>query len=137
MAKHIAVLLGGHSAEREVSLDSGRACAEALRTKGYEVTEVDAGVPLCKLVELLSKQVKPDVIFNALHGRFGEDGCIQGVLNLLNIPYTHSGLLASSLAMDKAAAKRVFAAHGIKCAEDKILMQDDLNQGDPLPRPFV
>ena len=137
MTKHVAVLLGGHSAEREVSLDSGQACAEALRSKGYEVTEVDAGVPLGDLIVRLTKEVKPDVIFNALHGRFGEDGCIQGVLNLLAIPYTHSGLLASSLAMDKGAAKRVFAAHGLKCAEDKILQQDELSIGDPLPRPFV
>jgi D-alanine-D-alanine ligase len=137
MTKHIAVLMGGHSAEREVSLNSGQACAEALRTKGYQVTEVDAGIPLGELVEELTNQVKPDVVFNALHGRFGEDGCIQGVLNLLSIPYTHSGLLASSLAMDKAAAKRVFAAHGLKCADDKILTQDELDKGDPLPRPFV
>src|SRR5262245_42674860 len=97
VSKHVAVLKGGWSAEREVSLVSGAACAKALRELGYKVTEIDV-TP--NVAGDLAK-AKPDVVFNALHGRFGEDGTIQGLLELLKIPYTHSGVLASALAMDK------------------------------------
>ncbi|MDO9128035.1 MAG: D-alanine--D-alanine ligase, partial [Parvibaculum sp.] len=94
-AKHVAVLKGGWSAEREVSLVSGKGCAEALRKHGYRVTEIDAGRDLADQI----LKVKPDVAFNALHGRWGEDGCVQGLLEILRVPYTHSGVLASALAM--------------------------------------
>ncbi|MDZ4053306.1 MAG: D-alanine--D-alanine ligase, partial [Phenylobacterium sp.] len=107
--KHVAVLLGGLSPEREVSLVSGAACADALERLGARVSRVDAGRDLAqRLTEL-----KPDVCFNALHGEWGEDGCVQGVLETLGLPYTHSGVLASALAMDKAKAKAVLAAAGV------------------------
>src|ERR1700722_6473170 len=102
MTKHIAVLKGGWSVEREVSLVSGDACAKALREVGYQVTEIDVQPDIAE--KLL--KIKPDVVFNALHGRYGEDGCIKGLLELLKIPYTHSGVLASSIAMDKPMAKK-------------------------------
>ena len=105
-APHIAVLMGGWSSEREVSLRSGAACATALEGEGYRVTRLDVGRDVAaRLAEL-----KPDVCFNALHGRYGEDGCIQGVLETLGIHYTHSGVLASALAMHKERAKAVLAA---------------------------
>src|ERR1700684_2201808 len=104
LQKHIAVLLGGWSSEREVSLVSGAACAKALRAVGYKVTEIDVKPDIA---EVLAK-TKPDAVFNALHGRWGEDGCIQGLLELMKIPYTHSGVLASALAMHKESAKDVF-----------------------------
>jgi D-alanine-D-alanine ligase len=107
--KHVAVLLGGLSPERDVSLVSGAACADALERLGARVSRVDAGRDLAqRLAEL-----KPDVCFNALHGEWGEDGCVQGVLETLGLPYTHSGVLASALAMDKAKAKAVLAAAGV------------------------
>jgi D-alanine-D-alanine ligase len=107
--KHVAVLLGGLSPERDVSLVSGAACADALERLGARVSRVDAGRDLTqRLTEL-----KPDVCFNALHGEWGEDGCVQGVLETLGMPYTHSGVLASALAMDKAKAKAVLAAAGV------------------------
>ncbi|MDB5417739.1 MAG: ddlB [Phenylobacterium sp.] len=106
---HVAVLLGGLSSEREVSLVSGRECADALQRLGAKVSRVDAGRDLA---QVLSK-LKPDVCFNALHGAWGEDGCVQGVLETLAIPYSHSGVLASALAMDKAKSKAVLAAAGV------------------------
>ena len=111
-AARIAVLKGGRSAEREVSLVSGRECAAALRQEGFEVVEIDAGADLASALVA----AKPDVVFNALHGRWGEDGCVQGILEWLAIPYTHSGVLASALAMDKTRAKQVFAAAGLPVA---------------------
>ena len=107
--RHIAVLLGGLSSEREVSLVSGRECADALERLGAKVTRIDAGRDVAQMLA----QAKPDVAFNALHGAWGEDGCVQGVLETLAIPYTHSGVLASALAMDKAKAKAVLAAAGV------------------------
>jgi D-alanine-D-alanine ligase len=106
---HVAVLLGGLSSEREVSLVSGRECALALERLGARVTRVDAGRDLAQVLARL----KPDVCFNALHGAWGEDGCVQGVLETLDLPYTHSGVLASALAMDKAKSKAVLAAAGV------------------------
>ena len=107
--KRVAVLLGGRSAEREVSLVSGRGCAQALREEGFDVVEID---PSEHLEQQLSA-AKPDAVFNALHGRWGEDGCVQGVLELMRIPYTHSGVLASALAMHKQLAKDIFRAAGL------------------------
>lgn len=131
--KHIAVLKGGLSAEREVSLNSGAACARALCELGYIVTEIDAGRDLAeKLAE-----IKPDIVFNALHGRYGEDGCVQGLLEIMRIPYTHSGVLASSVAMDKPLAKIIFAAAGLKVPVGKIVSYKELLLCDPLPRPYV
>ena len=106
---HVAVLYGGLSSEREVSLVSGRACAKALENLGAKISLVDAGRDLAQVLSAL----KPDVCFNALHGEWGEDGCVQGVLETLGLPYTHSGVLASALAMDKAKSKAVLAAAGV------------------------
>lgn len=133
MTKHVAVLKGGLSAEREVSLVSGAACAKALRELGYRVTELDAVGDIA--AEL--GRLKPDVVFNALHGRFGEDGCVQGLLELLKIPYTHSGVLASAVAMDKPMAKRVFASVGLRCPKGMTVSREDMVKGDPMPRPYV
>ena len=129
----IAVLKGGTSAEREVSLDSGMACAAALREKGYEVTEIDAGVDLAERL----REANPEVVFNALHGRYGEDGCVQGVLEWLGCRYTHSGVLASALAMDKAASKRVFADAGIPVALSVIATAEAVQAGHVMPAPYV
>ncbi|WP_299396760.1 D-alanine--D-alanine ligase [Pelagibius sp.] len=136
MAKSVAVLMGGLSAEREVSLNSGRACAAALREAGYDVSEIDVSRDMGALVAALTPA--PDAIFNALHGRWGEDGCVQGLLELLQIPYTHSGVLASSLAMDKVMAKTVVATAGVTSPEGRVIKAKDLENGDdPLPRPYV
>jgi len=129
----VAVLLGGPSAEREVSLSSGRECAAALRDEGYQVVEVDAGPDLpARLAE-----IKPDVVFNALHGRWGEDGCVQGLLEWLRIPYTHSGVLASALAMDKARAKEAFAAAGLPVVQSVLAERDEVEARHLLEPPYV
>ncbi len=135
MSTRVAVLKGGLSAEREVSLNSGRACAAALRESGYEVTEIDVSRDLAALVKALTP--KPDAVFNALHGRWGEDGCIQGLLELLQIPYTHSGVLASALAMDKQMAKTVVATAGVTSPEGVVVKAKNLGGRDPMPRPYV
>jgi len=135
MTKTIGVLMGGWSAEREVSLMSGAACSKALQRAGYVVLPIDVQRDMGSLLTRLLPH--PDVLLNALHGRFGEDGCVQGVLDILGIPYTHSGLLSSSLAMNKPMAKRLFAAAGLNVAEEVICDQDTLMTGDPMPRPFV
>jgi D-alanine-D-alanine ligase len=134
--KRITVLMGGWSAEREVSLDSGVNCAAALKEAGYAVETIDAKQDLSDLIRALRQQ-KPDVVFNALHGRCGEDGNIQGVLNLLKMPYTHSGLMASAIAMDKPVAKKLFVQAGLRVPDGKLLSRRDLLKGDPLPRPYV
>lgn len=135
MRRHVAVLMGGWSAEREVSLVSGGACAGALTECGYEVRTIDLQRDLGVLLAALTPA--PDAVFNALHGRFGEDGCVQGLLNLLCIPYTHSGLLASALAMDKPMAKTIFAAAGIPVAEHVLIRRGSLAEREPMARPFV
>ena len=130
---HIAVLKGGWSAEREVSLRSGAACAKALTEAGYRVTEIDVGRDIAqRLAEL-----KPDACFNALHGRWGEDGAMQGILECLGLPYTHSGVLASALAMHKGRAKRIMAAAGVPVAEDTIVERDAAAKAHALPPPYV
>jgi len=131
--KHIAVIKGGWSPEREVSLVSGRDCAEALRGEGFEVTEVDAGRDLAE--QLL--QIKPDAVFNALHGRWGEDGCVQGLLEVLGIPYTHSGVRASAVAMDKEQSKHVFRAAGLPVAESKLVTREEAARGHVMDTPYV
>ena len=135
MSKHVAVLMGGWSAEREVSLTSGRAVAEALREIGHRVTEIDAGRDVGHALATL--EPRPDVVFNALHGRYGEDGWIQGVLNVLDLPYTHSGLLASALAMNKPIAKRLFGIAGIPCPEGVVVDRRTALAGGTMEPPFV
>ncbi len=135
MTKHVAVLMGGWSAEREVSLVTGAACSNALKAAGYSVTSIDVQRDMGRLMTRLLPH--PDAVFNALHGRFGEDGCVQGVLDIVGIPYTHSGLLASAIAMDKPMAKRLFAAADIPVAEDVIVSEAEIRAGDPMPRPYV
>lgn len=131
----VAVLQGGISAEREVSLASGEQVIAALREANFEVVPVTVGADLAALIAALTPP--PDVVFNALHGRFGEDGAIQGVLDWLGIPYTHSGVRASALAMDKVAAKAAFAAAGLPVAKHVLVEVESLLRADPLPRPFV
>ena len=132
MTKHVAVLMGGFSTEREVSLVSGEAVSKALREDGYRVTPIDAGRDVADILNKL----RPDVAFNALHGRFGEDGCVQGILEFLQIPYTHSGVLASAVAMHKPTAKRVYATAGLICPEGKVLQRHQVLKGG-LKAPFV
>ncbi|MEM9784167.1 MAG: D-alanine--D-alanine ligase [Pseudomonadota bacterium] len=129
----IAVLEGGLSAEREVSLVSGRECAGALREAGYIVDEIDAGRDVAARLDAL----RPDVVFNALHGRWGEDGCVQGILEWLRLPYTHSGVMASALAMDKARAKQVYAAHGLPVVESLVLDSATVEADHPMTPPYV
>ena len=129
----VAVLLGGASAEREVSLSTGRECAAALRDEGYEVVEVDAGPDLpSRLTE-----IAPDVAFNALHGRWGEDGCVQGILEWLRIPYTHSGVLASALAMDKQRSKAAYEAAGLPVVPSLIRSRAQVMAGHVMDPPYV
>jgi D-alanine-D-alanine ligase len=131
--KHVAVLMGGWSAERPVSLNSGKGCADALETKGYKVTRVDVGRDIATVLT----QLKPDVAFNALHGPSGEDGSIQGLLEILRIPYTHSGVLASALALRKDQAKTVLAAAGIPVAESVTVDRHDAARRHALAPPYV
>ena len=133
--RHVAVLMGGWSAEREVSLTSGRECAEALESLGYRVTRIDVQRDLAALLAALDPP--PDVVFNALHGRGGEDGMIQGVLDFLQIPFTHSGLLASALAMNKAMARTVLAAVGVPVPEGRVVHRTTLMAGHPMAPPYV
>jgi D-alanine-D-alanine ligase len=133
--KRVAVLYGGMSSEREVSLRSGAQVIKALAKAGYEVLPIEVGEDLRAVIAALTPA--PDVVFNALHGRFGEDGTIQGVLDYLGIPYTHSGVRASALAMDKAAAKAVFAHAGLPVAPHRIIEIAELTDHHPLPPPYV
>ena len=133
MTKHVAVLLGGFSSERPVSLDTGNACADALEDAGYRVTRVDVDRDVAATLAAL----KPDVAFNALHGPFGEDGTIQGILEYLAIPYTHSGVLASALAMDKVQAKRVAKASGVPVAEGREMNRHEIGPEHPMTPPYV
>ncbi|MBY0337038.1 MAG: D-alanine--D-alanine ligase [Acetobacteraceae bacterium] len=132
----VAVLLGGVSSEREVSLSTGRQVVAALREAGHEVAAIEVDEDLPATIAAL-RQAAPDVVFNALHGRFGEDGCIQGVLDWLGLPYTHSGVRASAIAMDKAAAKAVFRSAGLPVANHKVVTPEELAEEDPLPLPYV
>jgi len=131
--RHVAVLMGGLSAEREVSLRSGCACAEALEGEGYQVTSVDVGPDVAERLA----EIRPDVCFNALHGRFGEDGCIQGLLETLGLPYTHSGVLASALAMHKQRAKAVLREAGVPVAESRVVARMEAAKAHVLDPPYV
>mgnify|MGYP005850472587 CR=1 FL=1 len=129
----VAVLKGGWSAEREVSLVSGRECARGLREAGYEVVEIDAGRDVAQRLAALG----PVTVFNALHGRWGEDGCVQGLLEVMGLPYTHSGVLASALAMDKPRAKAAFAAAGLPVAHGMLASRAEIEARHVLPPPYV
>ena len=135
MNMRVAVLMGGRSAERDVSLVSGAAVVAALRERGVDALAVDVGPDAALRLAELRPHI--DIAFNALHGRWGEDGCMQGLCALLDLPCTHSGVLASALAMDKPTARRLFAAAGIPVAEGRAMSRDALCAGDPLPRPYV
>ncbi len=131
---HVVVLMGGWSAEREVSLSSGKEVAEALRERGWaNVTEVDMDRNVAQVLEGL----RPDVVFNALHGTPGEDGSVQGLLELMQIPYTHSGITTSAIAIDKELTKLVLVPHGIRMPAGKMVESEALFSGDPMARPYV
>jgi D-alanine-D-alanine ligase len=132
-AKHVAMLMGGWSAEREISLLSGKACGDALEAEGYRVTRVDVERDVAEVLARL----KPDAAFNVLHGRPGEDGTIQGILEILRIPYTHSGVLASALAMDKPASKIVMAAAGVPVPEGMIVSRAEAVKAHVMKPPYV
>ena len=134
--RRVAVLCGGFSKERAVSLVSGNAAARALTEKGYEVATIDVPRDMGALVGAIN-QAKPDAVFNALHGRYGEDGCIQGLLDMMALPYTNSGRMASAIAMDKPMAKKVFASVGISVAEERIITVAEAERGDVMERPYV
>jgi D-alanine-D-alanine ligase len=133
MDKHVAVLMGGWSAERDVSLRSGKACADALTRGGYRVTRIDVGRDIASVLGT----VKPDVALNVLHGRPGEDGTLQGLLEIVGIPYSHSGVLASSLAMQKDMAKAAFKAAGVPVPEGLVAHRLDVAKKHLLPPPYV
>ena len=131
---HVVVLMGGWSSEREVSLTSGRGVAQALRERGWSnVTEIDMDHSVAHALEA----AKPDVVFNALHGTPGEDGTVQGLLDLMQIPYTHSGLTTSAIAIDKELTKLVLVPHGIRMPAGQIVASESLHERDPMPRPYV
>ncbi len=130
---HVAILMGGWSAERQVTLDSGNACADALEARGYKVTRVDVDRDLAAQLT----QIKPDVCFNALHGRWGEDGCVPGLLEILAIPYTHSGVAASAIAMHKEQAKHILRAAAVPLATSKMVTVEEALRDHVLPPPYV
>ncbi len=130
---HVAVLMGGWSAEREVSLMSGTGVADALESRGHKVTRID----MDRDVALRLAEAKPDVVFNALHGTPGEDGSVQGMLDLMQIPYTHSGMATSVIAIDKVLTKQALLPHGIPMPGGHIVRSESLYAGDPMPRPYV
>src|ERR1700759_5817947 len=133
MGKHVAVLMGGWSAEREVSLRSGKACADALTRQGYRVTPIDVGRDIASVLAAL----KPDAGLNVLHGRPGEDGTLQGMLEILGIPYSHSGVLASAVAMQKDFAKVLFRAAGVPVAEDRVVSRFEAARAHVMAPPYV
>ena len=133
MSKHVAVLMGGLSNERPVSLSSGRECSDALKRAGYRVTDVDVGYDIAERL----REIAPDVAFNALHGRYGEDGTVQGVLEFLRIPYTHSGVLASALAMDKHQAKIMLKAAGIPVTDHIVASRAEIGRAHAMQPPYV
>src|SRR5882762_2598431 len=133
MGKHVAVLMGGWSAEREVSLRSGKACADALVRQGYRVTRIDVGRDIAAVLTT----VKPDVALNVLHGRPGEDGTLQGLLEIMAIPYSHSGVMASAVAMQKDVAKELFRVAGVPVAEGVVASRFEVAKQHLMARPYV
>ncbi len=133
MTKHVAVLMGGWVAERPVSLSSGKDCADALEAAGYQITRVDVD----RNISAVLQELKPDVAFNALHGPFGEDGAIQGILEVLDIPYTHSGVMSSALAMHKEKAKAVMMAAGVSVANAVVVSRADAARRHVMEPPYV
>lgn len=131
--RHVAVLMGGWSAERPVSLVTGKGVAQALREEGFKVSEIDAGRDVAEVIAKL----KPDVCFNALHGQWGEDGCVQGLLEIMGIPYTHSGVLASAVAMHKERAKAVFRGAGLPIVKDVVVSRHEVSKQTAIKPPFV
>lgn len=134
--KKVMVVMGGLSSERSISLISGSGVAEALKATGYDVITYDLTADIKDFVDTLYQE-KPDVVFNALHGRYGEDGCIQGILNLMGIPYTHSGVMASSIGMNKEMTRRIVREAGIAVAEGRIVSVADIWENRDLPMPYV
>ena len=131
--KRVAVIYGGWSSEREVSLSSGEGMSAAAREAGYDVIEIDVDRNLCdKLIK-----VEPDVVLNALHGPYGEDGCVQGLLEMLELPYSHSGVLSSALAMDKARSRKIYTMHGLDVADGAVFSRDDIALEHPMEPPYV
>jgi D-alanine-D-alanine ligase len=135
LTKSVVVVMGGWSPEREVSLSSGRECAKALVDRGYKVRVFDVGRDLPGLLRALDP--RPDVIFNALHGIGGEDGTVQSIFEMLGVPYTHSGVLASAMAMHKPTAKAIFRDAGLPVAQGLVASRDEVAECDPMPAPFV
>ncbi len=133
--KRVVVVMGGISSERDVSLVSGAAITKALRESGFEAVSFDLGTDIAALLAALTPP--PDAVFNALHGRFGEDGTLQGLLELLGIPYTHSGVLASAVAMDKPMTKRIVETVGVRTPKGRVITRAELVKGHPLPAPYV
>lgn len=133
LPERVAVIMGGTSAEREVSLSTGRGCADALRTAGFDVIEVDAGRDLTGVLQAEN----PDVVFNALHGRWGEDGCVQGLLEWLRLPYTHSGVLSSALALDKQRSKEAYQRAGLPVVKSVLASKSDVMSGHVMTPPYV
>lgn len=136
MTRRILVLMGGISRERDVSLVSGAAVVAALRDGGHDVRSYDVSRDVAALVREI-ETFRPDVVFNALHGRYGEDGCVQGLLEMLSIPYTHSGVRASAIAMNKPATKSAVERAGVRTPRGQVVRREHFDHGDPLPRPFV
>ena len=134
--KRVAVLMGGISSEREISLQSGQGVLQALNEVGYSAFPIDLTHNLEEFIHILMRE-KPDVVFNALHGKYGEDGCVQGILNLLQIPYTHSGVAASAIAMNKHLAKKIASNAGLMVASEKMVEKRDILDGDPILMPYV
>jgi D-alanine-D-alanine ligase len=130
---HVAVLMGGWSSEREVSLTSGAGVADALESLGHQVSRVD----MDRNVAQILTAIRPDVVFNALHGTPGEDGSVQGMLDIMQIRYTHSGLATSVIAIDKELTKQLLVPHGIRMPEGRIIDSESLHSQDPFPRPYV
>ena len=131
--KRVAVIYGGWSSEREVSLSSGKGMSQAAREAGYDVVEIDAGRNLYQQLT----DASPDVVLNGLHGPFGEDGCVQGLLEVMGLPYTHSGVLSSALAMDKARSRVIYRQHGLDIAEGAVFARDDMAREHPMEPPYV
>ncbi len=136
MIKKVAVLMGGFSSERDISFLSGKSVCEALRQKGYEVCALEVTPDIAFLTQTLQRE-KPDVVFNALHGKFGEDGCMQGLLNMMRLPYTHSGVLASALGMDKNACREVAKSLGIDVAKGFMASKKEIQNGKKFSFPYV